>query len=301
MAYRNIFISKPSTLSIEDANLRVDQDNIHLRIAVEDILSIVIEDQSVFLNSYLLSHLAQHDVLVYTCDRTHMPCTILSPFSFHVAQTKRLRQQIALSLPFKKQTWRQIVKAKIYNQAQCLKICGQEHDDLLRMADEVKSDDIDNREGTAARAYFTRLFGPDFTRDRDTIVNACLNYGYAILRGLIARSLVAHGFIPDLGVHHHSELNNFNLADDFIEPIRPTVDIVIAQDTSLRGKMELSKGIKERLYDIINKTISFHDETHSIGHSVELMIESYIRSIDNNDTSIQHYPILQSPSRHSST
>ena len=298
MAYRNIYLSKPSTLAIEDANLRIKQEGVDLRIPVEDILSVMVEDSAVTLNSFLISHLAQHDVLIFTCDRTHLPCAVLSPFAFHTTQVRRTREQIAQTVPFCKQLWSGIVRAKINNQAICLDLGGHHSQDLHRMSQEVRSGDSDNRESVAARTYFSRIFGEDFTRDQDSMTNACLNYGYAILRGVVARSLTAHGFSPDLGVHHCSELNNFNLADDFIEPLRPSVDIVVMMDTSLRGKGELHKDIKQTLYGIMNQSISFDSETHSIGHSIDLMIESYIRCIKAKDPRNLVCPVLQSPRLH---
>ncbi|MFO0703826.1 MAG: type II CRISPR-associated endonuclease Cas1 [Patescibacteria group bacterium] len=299
MAYRNIYITKPSSISIEQNNLSISQEDVHIRVPIEDMLTIMLEDRSTSFSSYALAKLAENDVLIYFCDRTHLPCAVLTPFALHTVQVKRIRQQINISTPIKKQIWKEIVKAKIVNQSLCLKYTNSEHEDIEGYTKRVLSGDSNNIEAQVARKYFNRLFGEDFTRDQDCLINSCLNYGYAILRGLVARSLVVHGFEPSLGVHHKNELNNFCLADDLIEPLRPIVDLFTKNININSITSTLDRGLKARLYDIINHTISFSNETHSVATATDLMIESLVRSIDSNDPRHLQFPTLQELHRHS--
>ena len=146
---------------------------------------------------------------------------------------KLLMAQCEMGKPLQKQLWQQIVIRKIQNQAQCLRLMGKpEWETLQQMVGKVLSNDSDNREAVATALYFPALFGDGFFRGADDLWNVALNYGYTILRGGIARNLVVHGLEPCIGLHHRSVLNNFNLADDLIEPFRPIVDLYMAQNFS---------------------------------------------------------------------
>lgn len=154
-----------------------------------------------------------------------------------------------MTKPLQKQLWQDIVVRKILNQAACLRILNRPGaDELAALAASVRSGDPDNREAVAAAVYFPALFGVGFSRDQDCLQNAALNYGYAIIRGGIARNLVIHGLEPCLGLHHRSERNNFNLADDMIEPFRPLVDLFVA--SHFQGDGELSTTQKQNLFNL---------------------------------------------------
>lgn len=300
MAYRNIYLSKPSRLTIEQNNLRVIQEDLDISIPVEDIRTLLIEDRTTQISAYALGHLTMHDVFVFICDHTHLPCAAVMPFAAHTIQVKRLKNQISLTLPLKKQMWKKVVQAKVTNQALCLKYNHLDASDLEAFVKRVASGDGGYIEAQAARIYFARLFGAEFTRDADNLINSCLNYGYSIIRGLIARSLVSHGFEPSLGIHHHNELNNFNLADDMMEPIRPVVDLFVVKNIHHEYVAStLDIGLKGRLYDIINHTISYGNETHSVANAIDLMIESLVSTIDRNDAKLLAFPSLLELQKHS--
>lgn len=232
MEYRNIFLANPARLSVQREQLVIEQAE-KFTVPMEDISAVLIESQQVQLTVHAAAALAEHGITVFLCDNKHLPCAQILPINQYCRQRKLLTAQCEMGKPLKKQLWQRIVVQKIRNQAECLRLSGKNGwEELRQMADKVLSDDSDNREAVAAALYFPLLFGDGFSRGDDDPRNVALNYGYAILRGGIARNLVVHGLEPCIGVHHRSELNNFNLADDLIEPFRPIVDLHVAENFS---------------------------------------------------------------------
>lgn len=198
---------------------------------IEDIGAVVIESEQVTLTSYLISSLLENKVALIVCDSRHMPSGLMLPLDGNTLQSERFDAQISASLPLKKQLWQQTVSMKIRNQGAVLrKVNGMEIGNMLAWASKVRSGDPDNLESRAAAYYWRNLFGEDsgFVRRQDgDDPNALLNYGYAILRAVIARSLVASGLNPTLGIHHSNKYNAYCLADDIMEPYRPYVDLLV--------------------------------------------------------------------------
>jgi CRISPR-associated protein Cas1 len=174
----------------------------------------------------VLAGVCAHGGTVVICDDKRLPVGLLLPLVGHSTQTERFAAQAAVGEPVRKQAWKQIVQCKIRAQAAVLRDANGSDEGLSLLADLVKSGDTANHEAQAARRYWPALYGADFRRvpgQRDP-VNSMLNYGYAILRGLTARALAASGLHPCIGVHHHNRYDAFCLADDLMEPFRPTVD-----------------------------------------------------------------------------
>lgn len=200
---------------------------------IEDIGAVVIESEQVTLSSYLIAALLENKVALIICDGKHMPSGLMLPLEGNTLQSERFDAQISASLPLKKQLWQQTVSMKIKNQGAVLrKANGMEIGNMLAWATQVKSGDPENLEGRAAAYYWKNLFGekPDFVRGQEgDDPNGLLNYGYAILRAVIARSLVASGLMPTLGIHHSNKYNAYCLADDIMEPYRPYVDLLVLE------------------------------------------------------------------------
>lgn len=226
MSYRCLMIVNPARIRCKNEQLLIETEEVH-SVPIEDISAIVLESRQSTITTAALAALAQNGVVTFWCDETHLPCGISLPFAQHSRQLGVLRWQMELTLPTKKRMWQQIVTAKIKNQAECLALCGktQEAAFLFGRAKAVTSGDKDNLEASAAAYYFPALFGAGYTRRNEDTRNAALNYAYAILRGYMARCLAVYGFLPCLGLHHDSELNQFNLADDLMEPFRPVADL----------------------------------------------------------------------------
>lgn len=281
MAYRNVLITNPATLSVSKDQLVIVTDD-RYTIPIEDICSVMIESRQVHMNSYALSKLASDGAAVFLCDEKHMPCGVVLPICEHSRHTKMLNLQLAQSKPYTKRLWQQLVVAKIVNQMICLLTAGENEtaDKLASIAKQVTSGDVKNAEGTAAAAYFRALFGKGFSRGKECITNAALNYGYAIIRGSIARCIVAYGFEPALGLHHASELNSFNLADDLLEPFRPIVDLYVKQNID-DDDDELTSAHKQGLYNILNFSVLSGGETHSAHYAIERCVMSLSRCFNN--------------------
>lgn len=221
---------------------------------IEDIGVVILDNRQITVTAGLMDALLGNNCAVITCNQRSMPTGLFLPLSGNTTQNERFRYQLNASLPLTKQLWQQTVKMKIENQATVLKDCtGAEVRCMRAWAKNVKSGDSDNLEGRAAAYYWKNLF-PDkqFTRSREgEAPNNLLNYGYAILRAVVARSLVASGLLPTLGIHHHNRYNSYCLADDIMEPYRPYVDeLVYGIATSSTDCEVLTKELKTRLLSI---------------------------------------------------
>lgn len=277
MAYRNLMIASNAQLKIQNEQLLITTDATH-RIPIEDINSLLIENRQSTITIATLAKLAQDGVTVYVCDEKHTPCAIMMPFAQNSRQYGMVKLQESMTLPMQKQLWQQIVKSKINNQAKCLELNNflQDAKHLQALAKTVASGDSNNVEAVAAASYFKALFGKSFSRgDDNDLRNAALNYGYAIIRGHIARLIASYGFLPMKGLHHCSELNAYNLADDFIEPFRPVVDLLVAQE--LQNIEQFNARVKQKLYNLLNVDINITNQMHSVAYAAEKMLQSYTR------------------------
>ena len=237
MIKKTLFFGNPAYLSVKNSQLVVKRTDSETKqevvrtVPIEDIGVVVLEDRQITITNVALDAMLQNNCAVITCDERHIPAGMLLPLEGNTIQSERFANQIEASLPLKKQLWQQTVQAKIRNQASVLKrMSGVEVGCMLAWANDVKSGDSDNLEGRAAAYYWKNIFPnlPGFTRDREgEMPNNLLNYGYAIVRAVIARALVASGLLPTLGIHHHNKYNAYCLADDIMEPYRPYVDELV--------------------------------------------------------------------------
>jgi CRISPR-associated protein Cas1 len=224
-------------------------------IPIEDIGVIILDNKQITITHGLLENLLENNCALITCNSNRMPYGLMLPLEGNTLQSERFTAQIEASLPLKKQLWQQTVEAKILNQAYVLsRMRGAEVRNMLAWSKIVKSGDSMNLEGRAAAYYWANIF-PDiknFRRGREgEPPNNLLNYGYAVLRAIVARALVASGLLPTLGIHHHNRYNAYCLADDIMEPYRPFIDkfvIEIVDNTS--DFSELSRDIKLKLLNI---------------------------------------------------
>ena len=226
---------------------------------IEDIGVVVLDNRRITITQGLLESLLENNCAVITCDSHSLPVGLMLPLYGNSTQNERFRDQLDASQPLKKQLWQQTIKMKISNQAAALATCtGKNSPTMLRWADDVRSGDPDNVEGRAAAYYWKNLFAgidglEDFTRSREgEAPNNLLNYGYAILRAIVARALVSSGMLPTLGIHHHNRYNAYCLADDIMEPYRPYVDELVYSIVKDKGinNLDLSKDIKAMLLSI---------------------------------------------------
>lgn len=258
MIKRTLYFGNPTYLSLKDEQLsiRLPQTENSKTIPIEDIGFVVLDNRQITITQGLLDALLENNCALITCDKSHLPTGLMLSLSGNTIQTERFRAQIEASLPLKKQLWQQTIQQKILNQAKVIQQeRGIDAKNMVAWASSVKSGDTDNREAVAAAYYWKELFPDidDFTRDRYGVPpNNLLNYGYAILRAIVARALVSSGLMPTLGIHHHNRYNAYCLADDIMEPYRPIIDKLIL---SILGKSEeypnnLSVELKTQLLQI---------------------------------------------------
>jgi len=289
VAWRTIVISTPARLRVENDQLVITQQE-SVSFPIEDIAVLMLESPEVLLSSALLDRLAQHDVLLLACDQRHMPSMACVPFAGHSRLAGVQRMQLEATVPFRKRCWQAIVRYKIGNQAECLKLLGSANAAKIGlMVDKVTSGDATNIESVAARMHFQAAFGHEFIRFAEDGINSALNYGYAVMRASVARALTLHGFLPAHGIHHHSELNQFNLADDFIEPLRPMVDLRVAE---LRPEGELTKAHREALVALIHADVLIDGKRQAALHATEMMAGSFLAACRDKDPGLLRLPKL---------
>ena len=269
MIKKTLYFGNPVYLSLRNAQLVIKLPDVEkatvlpetlkkqaeVTKSIEDIGIVVLDNKQITITSGVLEALLENNCSVITCDSRSMPVGLMLPLYGNTTQNERFRKQLDTSLPLKKQLWQQTIQAKINNQASVLKDCMDEDVKCMRIwATNVRSGDPDNLEARAAAYYWKSLFSDvdSFTREREGIPpNNLLNYGYAILRAVVARGLVISGLLPTLGIHHHNRYNAYCLADDIMEPYRPYVDELVFSLIQEYGKnAELTKEMKTRLLTV---------------------------------------------------
>ena len=268
MIKRTLCFSNPAYLSMQNSQLViklpeveksnlpdfVKQDSVRT-IPIEDIGVVVLDNKQITITQGAIEELLGNNCAVISCDSNHLPVGLMLPLSGNTTQSERFRAQIDSSLPLKKQLWQQTVRQKIANQESVLREHTNATTNCMKVwVGEVKSGDSENLEARAAAYYWKKLFPdiPDFVRGREgEPPNNLLNYGYAILRAVIARALVASGLLPTLGIHHHNRYNAYCLADDIMEPYRPYVDELVIQIMQEENDYSiLTRDIKAKLLQI---------------------------------------------------
>ncbi|TWV09369.1 type II CRISPR-associated endonuclease Cas1 [Bacteroidaceae bacterium HV4-6-C5C] len=268
MIRKTLYFGNPVYLSLKNAQLIIKLPDIvknetlpssfkqqaEVTKPIEDIGVIVLDNKQITITSGALEALLENNCAIITCDSKSMPVGLMLPLYGNTTQNERFRQQLDASLPLTKQLWQQTVRIKIENQAAVLKKYADEEVKCMTIwAADVKSGDLDNMEARAAAYYWRNLFKIEgFTRDREGMPpNNLLNYGYAILRAVVARGLVTSGLLPTLGIHHHNRYNAYCLADDIMEPYRPYIDELVCKilQEGLNCN-ELTKDLKARLLSI---------------------------------------------------
>lgn len=268
MLKRTLYFTKPSYLSVKDKQLVVEvKDEAQPKtVPIEDIGFMLIESMQITLSMPLINELMNNNVVVIFCDAKHHPQSMLLSMEGNHQQTEVYRQQVAASEPLKKNLWKQTVVAKITNQAKALAKLGIDSNPLPHLAQQVKSGDVDNREGMAARLYWKKLFGDNFIRDRyGDWPNGLLNYGYTIVRAAVARALVGSGLLPSFGIFHCNRYNAFCLADDIMEPYRPFVDLCVWDIYQKYPEvMIVEKELKAEILTILSSDVAMKKQTRPL-------------------------------------
>ena len=297
MIKRTIHFSNPAHLSVTNQQLIIEiknEERSKATIPIEDIGMVVLEHPQITFTMGVMDALLGNKVAFVTCDQNYLPNGMLMPLEANSEQNKRIRTQLEASAPLKKQLWQQTVKQKIQNQANLLDKLGLNANRLHALVTKVKSGDSGNLEAQAASYYWDTLYGNGFTRGRTLeSPNAQLNYGYAILRSMVARALVSSGMLPTIGIFHANKYNAFCLADDIMEPYRPFIDWEVIH---LEGITNIEAGLtreqKISLLKIPQLDIVVNEATSPLFHAISKTTASLYKCFDGEIRKIS-YPTFE--------
>ena len=238
-------------VALERGFLTVTNDNTKGKIAIDDIDAVITSAFGITYTNAALTALAERGAPLVICGNNYSPTAVLVSLDGHFAQAKRIAAQAQATKPKNKQLWAQIIRAKINAQYQALKTIGIDAQRLLHLSKTVKTGDTTNNEAQAAQFYWRKMMGEDFRRNTDTPgLNAFLNYGYAVLRAASARAIAGAGLHPSLSIHHESAGDALRLADDLMEPFRPSVDILI-RELWHNGNQEITPKVKLDIANVL--------------------------------------------------
>jgi CRISPR-associated protein Cas1 len=307
--WRSVVISNPAQLNLNanalQVSQRIDGQDKQARVPIEDINVLVLDNPQVMLTSMLLSALMEAQVAVISVSSNHIPNGVMIPYLPHSRGNRVINAQINMTLPLRKRLWLQLLQEKIHNQAAVLayfsdhskvndvvltrKVVARLGEFASTLNKPHQYDEANTTEAHAAQLYFPALFpvlselNQAFNRGQHRFYNAALNYGYAVVRAAIARTLVVFGFLPSLGVHHQNDQNAFNLADDVIEPYRPFVDAWVKHHFAVEppSDYELSQQDKAKLVSLLGQDVRLTHHAQSGACSMLAAIEASVISLSN--------------------
>lgn len=291
MGFRTLEISRPADIHIKEGQMEITSSDGLVTVPVEDLNLIMLHGANIRLSSMDLSILSINKVAIITLDDKYLPTAIVLPFDGHARQSQMMHAQVAASQEQYLELWVQIIRQKISNQAKALSIMGFEGaEDIAKYAEALDENNVDNYEALSARDYFS-FYNEGLNRRGEDPMNSRLNYGYAVIRSYIARSLVVAGFHPTFGIHHDNQLNAFNLADDLIEPYRAMVDL--AAQENIGSDVELSKQERRAMALVLHNACVIGGAKVNIMTAVDNMVESLKRIIlDKSDEKLELPVIL---------
>ena len=297
MIKRTLYFGNPAYLKTANEQLVIEMhDSGESKSSpIEDIGLLILDHQQITITQALMAKLLANNTAIITCDHTHHPTGMWLSLDGHTLQSQKFQAQIEATVPLKKQLWQQTVMCKIENQAALLALQREENKLMLTYSREVKSGDSENHEAIAAAYYWKRVF-PDFLEFRRERYgpppNNLLNYGYAILRAMVARGLTASGLLPTLGIHHRNQYNAYCLADDIMEPYRPFVDKVVCQIIRGNGKfLEMTPNMKKALLEISSMDVIIDGQKSPLMNAVQRTTASLAKCFEGKGRKIL-YPEL---------
>lgn len=277
MGFRTLEIASACEIHIREGQIEVTSQEGMVSIPLEDLNQIMVHGANIRLSTMDLSILTQNKVALMTLDEKYLPTAIVLPFEGHARQSKLMHAQTSISKERYKELWLQVIRQKINNQARALSIMGMDGVTAVSgFLENLSIEKVDAVEALAAKEYFSH-YHEGLNRRSDDPVNSRLNYGYAVVRSAIARSLVVAGFHPTFGIHHDNQLNPFNLADDLIEPYRAIVDVVAHEN--IGTNTQLTKNERRELAHILHNACSVNGTKVNVMSSIDMMVESLKRII----------------------
>lgn len=301
MIKRTLYFGNPAYLKTKNEQLiaELTEKGEVVTAAIEDIGILILDHWQITITHAVIAKLLANNVALITCNEVHLPTGLMLNLEGHTLQSRHFQHQVNASLPLKKQLWQQTVMAKIVNQSNLLAQHRIANKTLVNLVTRVKSGDSDNCEAHAAGYYWKHLFPilPGFVRQRDgEPPNNLLNYGYAVLRAVVARSLVGSGLLPTLGIFHRNQYNAYCLADDIMEPYRPYVDKVVFHIVQLNGRfLDMTPSMKQQLLGIPAMDVMLGEEKCPLMNAVQRTTASLARCFEGSSRKLL-YPVLSSDS-----
>ena len=285
MSWRTIVITKRAKLDLQLGFMVVRGEDT-TKVALNEIAVVLIESTAVSLTTSLLAELTKRKVKVIFCDEKRNPSSELVSYYGSHDTSNKIRKQIAWRQNTKEAVWTEIVSEKIRKQKELLELLGKEEAELLSSyLQQIAWNDETNRERHAAKVYFNALFGLDFTRTEDNLINAALNYGYSIILSSFTREIVANGYITQLGLFHDNMFNQFNLASDLMEPFRPLVDKCV-----LGMKLEqFEHEEKMWLVDILNQEVQIDGKIQYVSNAIKIYCKSVFDALNEDDSALVRF------------
>lgn len=284
MGHRNIIIEEHASLGYSNNHMIIQKDEKVYTEFLDNINSVIINSLQVRISTYLLNELAQRNIRVIFTDEKKRPSHQLIPLHGTFDSYGKRKEQLSWSEEQKDSVWAEVVRNKIINQSALIKRLGMSFNTnkYLKM---IESGDPHNAEGYAARSYFIKLFGKDFSRRSDIFINAALNYGYSILFSLTCRTISAYGYSLQFGIHHDSNNNNYNFGCDIMEPFRPFVDRIVIEN--IGAYSWLSKELKNKLIDVSSLYVRINRKEYRLDNAMEEFFLSVVKSLKGKNQKIR--------------
>lgn len=294
MAFRSILIEKAVKVNLDLNNIVIRYEDEDYWIQLDEISTLIIDDPRCNVSLKLLSKLCEKGINVIFTDDSHMPVGNLATLYNHSRAVKKIEKQFNWQNSEKVYLWTEIIKQKISSQIDTLKILEKNEKIIImrKLLSEVNSEDSSNREGIVSRIYFKELFGNQFKRFNEDIINFSLNYIYQIVRSKISQEIVTNGYLPALGICHKSEYNCFNLADDFIEPFRPIMDYYVYQILENSDEDYLTPNLKRSLVNILNEKVVYHNCEYKIHTVIQFYVQNLLSFLETGEISKILFPSL---------
>ena len=281
MGWRVVVVSSRAKIELKLGYLVIRTNDATKRILIDEISVLLIENTGCTITVSLLEALWKKKIAVLFCDAERYPGAYLLPCYGGYDSSAKVMTQVQWTEEIKHDVWATIVKDKIRKQAAVLEQLGiEESKKVLSYADDVESGDSSNREGHAAKVYFNALMGHSFSRADDTVINAELNYGYALILSAVCREIVSTGRMTQLGINHHNPFNKYNLGCDLMEPFRPLVDMKVLM---LPYSTEFTKEQKLLLVDLLNDTVKIRSSRTTVLNSISIYVRSVLSALDSGD------------------
>lgn len=294
MAFRSVLIEKAVKVNLDLNHIVIRHEEEDYWIQLDEISTLIIADPRCNVSLKLLAKLCEKGINVLFTNESHMPVGSLTTLYNHSRAPKKVESQLHWEKKATSYLWTQIVKKKIASQMDTLKLLDKMEKVVVleKLLSEVKEEDITNREGIASRTYFKALFGNQFKRFEEDIINFSLNYIYQIIRSKISQEIIASGYLSSLGICHKSEYNCFNLADDFIEPFRPIVDYYVYQILEKNDETYLTPNMKRSLVNILNEKISYNNCEYKIHTVIQFYVQNLFVFLETGDIGKIIFPEL---------